>query len=137
MTTSSAELLDLATRIESLSGPCRETDALIHWRDQIPAGAIVQIDQAAGVLHIYWNDRKNAIGGYVPYYTKSIDAAMGLVPAGWVKRFSEIRFGLWLVQLWHGDKSFKQPVDIEESGATLPLAIVAASLRARAQEQKP
>jgi hypothetical protein len=65
-------------------------------------------------------------------YTTSLDAAMSLVPKGWVQRLSQIRFGLWKHELWKGDKSFNELYDAQGIAPTPASALTAACLRAHA-----
>lgn len=79
---------DLITRLEALTGPCRECDALIELAvgdngsaiqkliDGSPHNTIDEIAKAA--------DRESSSLWFrIPAYTASIDAAMTLLPEGW------------------------------------------------------
>ena len=71
----------------------------------------------------------------VPLYTRSLDAAMALLPEGWsihrLTRRNDCRgnFTGWLAELYRAaDVVLELPSSL---GATAPLAIAAAALRAR------
>jgi hypothetical protein len=71
----------------------------------------------------------------VPLYTRSLDAAMSLVPEGWsihrLSRRNDCRgsFTGWMAELYRaGDVVLELPYSL---GATAPLALAAAALRAR------
>ncbi len=101
--------MTLADSIEQAEGPSRELDAMIHFHITNGVGCGAAQD--------------------APAYTASIDAALTLVPKGWVRRNSQIRFGMWQIQLWHGDKSFWTDPDVSVIAASEALAICAAALR--------
>ena len=65
-------------------------------------------------------------------YTSGIDAAASLMPGGWVIRIGQIRFGMWRVEAWRGDKSFASVPDVDTAGCSEPQARSAVALRARA-----
>jgi hypothetical protein len=82
MTKASAELIELASLVEGLAGPDRETDEMIA--EAIEPGMFTR-DQHGRL-------RKNIHGTILnpqwdlwtpPAYTASLDAAMSLVPEGW------------------------------------------------------
>lgn len=112
-----AEILGLAARVEALEGPDREVDCLIKQAVGDPW------DYAAD-----WGPRDNCKPVGKPY-TSSIDAAMGLVPEGWV---------IGQMSWWPHAKSATVHMDDMHSmkacsGATsLPAALTAAALRATA-----
>ena len=60
-----------------------------------------------------------------------MDAAMTLIPEGWFVRLTEVRFGMWLTELWDGDKSTLIAPDIQLLGGTPALALTAAAMKAR------
>lgn len=65
----------------------------------------------------------------MPAYTRSIDAALRLVPEGWrVGSIVEGEIGPWFVSLW--DRSVRL-LTARAEGPTLPLALCIAALRAR------
>lgn len=132
-------LTALAERVEAASGPSRELGHEIllacGWRR-------TSVGHFYGPLY-QWSSpdgRRSFPEENLPNPTASIDAALTLVPDAWPKRLSEIRFGMWRVEMWQGDKSFKSPPDIDQVAASWPLALCAAVLRARAAtptEQAP
>lgn len=109
------ELLELAARVEAATGPDRELD----W-------AIADAVGFKGSIH------KRTIE---PFYTKSLDAAMTLVPEGWrVSDFTqwENESGAWSIMLLRvGHKHQAKDADAK----TGPLAICAAALKARKSDQ--
>lgn len=124
------ELLALADKVEALEGPSREVDCWIENR----LGLARFVPDRPSPFGEGWLDKRVEPRPY----TASLDAAMTLVPEGWVLRLSQIRFGMWQVELWQGDKSFKTDPDVRSIAATPALALTAASLRALAQkEQQP
>jgi hypothetical protein len=132
-------LLSLADKVEKLTGPCRETDALIELEvgpdrhrireimDGSPHNTIDEVAKAA--------DRESGLLFFrIPRYTASIDAAMSLLTdKGWdrmeVYRPDFQTLG-WTVHLEprNGDDSFKT---VSGFAPTFPLALLAAALRAR------
>ena len=82
-----AGLVALADRVEALAGPCRETDVAI-WLAETPGTTRVQwsyVHKATGrvceVDETRDADRRLIT---VPTFTASLDAAMTLVPSGWL-----------------------------------------------------
>lgn len=97
--TLSDRLEELARRVEALSGPCRETDAEIAIAvGVVPEGAFrpcAAIDAGTFAIgpHSFWSCEP---------YTKSIDAALTLVPEGW-----------WLAGLNYCPSDFRSAQDRE------------------------
>ena len=113
MTTSSAELLALAGLVEELP----------------PAGSYqleCDIYERAG--------KYAAMGdiGRVPVYTRSIDAAVTLVPEPGKWSITAASGGHWEAAVWLVDGTNLDWI----KAATPALALCAAALKARAQEQK-
>lgn len=117
------DLLELAARAESATGPDRELDVAIHIALDVPNG-----NRAENV---------SKLGPFGPAYTASIDAAMSLVPEGaWLELKGPRRYlhiptsspNFWSAYL----ASFNHEGDRMRWGATPALAIVASALRARA-----
>ena len=124
--TTAAELIALAERVEGLTGPCRETDD--------------EIAKALGHCVLWFRGFLGSTSTARPF-TASLDAALGLVPEGWtyvsleicargtVHDYAHVRLEKLIgdddEQRWDGDAK------------TLPLALTAAALRAMAQEIKP
>lgn len=113
----SGELMALAERVEALTGPDREVDALI-------AGT-----EAATAI---WHSEDET-----PLYTASLDAAMTLVPEGWyvhrLHQWVADNF-TWSCDLAKKDMRLARPVSVEDC-ATPALALCAAALRARAHTE--
>ena len=129
-------LRSLADACEALSGPCRETDALI-WAATVGGyieGNAIWHDDRGWVKHAVslgdgmvrertlLGDPRNA-----PAYTASIDSAMSLGPEGWhtslVLQDRHSRRWAWELRGGCGLKGFAR-------AATPALALTAASLRA-------
>ena len=129
-----AAMLTLADRVER-EAPNRELDRAVaqainpgsEWRPYSPRGRIKWLYDSAGHPLIYGEER-------CLHYTTTIDGAASLMPDGWVVRVSQIRFGMWRVEAWRGDKSFKSPHDAESVAESEPQARTTAALRARAAE---
>lgn len=149
---SKKQLLDLAKRVEGLSGPCRETDALI-WRHLAP-NECSRVESFARAMcgKMDGEDRRRAVGveavvRNAPAYTASLDMAMQLVPKGWqveqVGEWYDDAFrlkGQWLAILI---KPMRPMADGGSGGCADPfarclhaarsaLALTSASLRAKA-----
>jgi hypothetical protein len=116
------EILDLAKRVEALTGP-----------------------NFAIEREIFRVINPNATGLSIPKpYTASLDAAMQLVPT---KPFPELRLGSWwwMVEVWpeecHAHIAYENgDRGIPEYGGksrTSPLALTAAALRAIAESMEP
>ena len=107
-------LLALADRVEKLSGPCRETDAAI-WN---ACEAWLTSDHLC------------------PHFTRSIDAAMTLVPEGSWDHMEVYRPDFqtlgWTVHLL-ANGNFNEAKPSEGFGQSWPLALTAAALRPRAE----
>jgi hypothetical protein len=107
----SDRLLELAERLEKATGPDRS----------------LEIDIFAAVMGL---DPMIALGEK-PFYTRSLDAAMTLVPEGFVWGMGGPEEGrYWAIVAPTGEAS-AEPI----GAATAALALCAAALRAKAQEQ--
>lgn len=133
------ELLKLAERVEQLSGPDREVDALI-WLEVTPGATRKEtrfIHKASGKEQII-DETRDASRRLiiVPNYTASLDAAMALVPEG-----CDVMMGrpparrrvnqIW-AQVWDARTSETRN---ESVGCNLAAALCAAALRALAKEK--
>jgi hypothetical protein len=129
------DLLELAARVEGLQGPDREVDAriahAIKWRwDAWEEGDIRIEDRPLEYVIDRVQNSHNSIWRNLPRYTASVDHAMSLVPEGWgygldyAPSGSGLRFTLGSPDL--------EPVFVNGEAMTLPRAITAAALRARA-----
>lgn len=141
-TMADADLLALAGRVEGLSGPSEEMDALIKCAIFAPGDAYVAMSPINGAWCVYRGEYKgrpqlfekwpnNAIRQSRP--TASIDAAMALSDSTWgcqIRYYPELARKCWAEIYLHemaepGDGHFKS------AAATLPLALAAAAIRAR------
>lgn len=75
-------------------------------------------------------------GTPLPKYSTSMDDSYTLIPKGWYLRLTQIRFGLWHVELWDGDKSVNTPADIDAIASTPSLTICAAALQIKEMEKR-
>ncbi|HEX8312644.1 MAG TPA: hypothetical protein VF614_15085 [Chthoniobacteraceae bacterium] len=115
-------LLELADRVEAANGPDRELDRLV---------ALVMRNGKTGAFSTAeaWLKAAERENWNLPYVTRSLDAAMTLVPdAG----FGSIIGGVFL----DGRQGFvavvTKPTRAEAEAGTMALALTAAALRARA-----
>lgn len=121
--TEAASLIELAERVEAATGRDRELDALIHIEAGLAEGNTVAFKTG-------WcaGSETNPRPVEAPAYTASIDAAMSLVPEGW---------------MWVGGSSPTHNAGMavtrdgtqdgfDARAATPALALCAAALRARA-----
>lgn len=121
-----ADLIALAERCEQLAGPDREVDALIA-----PLQGLRVVDEGHPIGRTCYDGVGRA--QLLPRYTASIDAAMSLVPAD-MRDEIEITT-LYLVarvtiNMNHGSDGC--PFYGSNESNSIPLAICAAALRARA-----
>jgi len=125
--TDRATLLALADRCEQAAGPDRELDAEIAWmltaqdRKRLGAPDLRREIWHAGLPTPAWVLFEN-VSSFHPAYTASLDAAVTLVPEGWG----------WMM-MGNAAKVGRLP----SRGATAPLALCAAALRARAAMAQP
>jgi len=126
------ELSKLADRVESLTGPCYETNGLVA-----EAVGWTCIRHRTRRHHGLWvAPGKHPDDGCLkdpPMFTRSIDAAMSLVPEGWT-------FDLQVRS--HFSHAFLEAQEDErgaevsaQNAATPALALTAAALKARAEVQ--
>lgn len=83
-------MTDLIERLEALTRPCAETDALIHAAVYVPDGEVEKSPiNGAWCIFVAGYDGKRRLWEAqrgqtrTQPYTASIDAAMTLVPEGW------------------------------------------------------
>lgn len=136
MTKDRTEWEELACRVEGLTGPCRETDALIA----IAVDAMGEYGEKSA-REIMAGSPKNTVADLAKYwprlrrYTASLDAALALVPEGWELALYGATDGCKpQAQLETPEMraDWRNPIDGEAS--SLALALTAAALRARNTE---
>ena len=122
----------LPARVEAATGPDRRLDA----ETAAHAGLrTLTPEERRGRLAVGWDvnvlvdDQRGIVK--LPAYTASLDAALTLVPEGFIRRNSQCRFGVWLVELWCGDVSFNSPVTAEGLHPIEALALCIAALKVR------
>jgi len=129
-----SELLELAGRVEAANGWNRELDALVaavcrtgaeewEWAARYPAW----VAEPNGRVSL----ERNGPSFAAPNYTASLDAAMTLVPDGWVLILTVSHAGSY-VRLADDRVDPVRLDDTEGASATAALALCAAALRARA-----
>lgn len=139
----SGELENLAARVEALSGPDREVDALIHflmnakWVGRIPSWPPTKVCRPAMErgLSMHIEGDGYFYGDEVPPYTTSIDAAMTLVPDG-----NDVQVHLYFGREGEGAAivSPLKRINLPRVFAATPaLALCVAALRARSASMTP
>lgn len=137
-------LIELAERVEKASGPDRELDGWI-WA-HLKAGEPYIIGNEPGRFPrqpIYGEraDVMRNVGGmdgadYIgaPKFTASLDAAMMLVPEGASWQLGDGFSFAWAIVTLPNENPIIEPGEMTAKAATPALALVAAALRARAQQ---
>lgn len=135
MTDKAKELRDLADRVEAASDPCRELDVRVNlavsdqiWSESDIADLLTWRDEPTGY------GRYRPADEYVPEHTRSLDAALMLMPDGFMWRLQAWPDGVNNAILERGAGDFGA-IDARhtETFAQLPaLALTAAALRAHA-----
>lgn len=136
MTSPNADkLIELAERVEAAKGPDLALDCEI-WET---FGLVPEYECRSWCRQDGRTDltREMYVRAWAPAFTASLDAALTLVPKGWrltrlsdtTETLAEWQLGPWLAQLTRAE-----PFGLAgtEHGSTPALALVAASLRARA-----
>ena len=127
----------LVERIEAATGPDRELDVEIA----LSLGIVTEREGNTFYGHrdygtmVLEHDYYDYAGGppELPHYTTSIDAAMTLVPEGWMRIFGDDPdSGKAVAGLYKGSEG-----DAKSIAETIPLALCAAALRARAPLPAP
>jgi len=133
-----SELLELAARVEALTGPCRETDGAVA----IASGLYVREKRGRDRQEWFyptgpqgWRRTIHSVGyERLPDFTGSLDAARSLVPEGWTYEANQGPSGqphIWhLLTIKSGDVRYTR---VSGRAATLELALTVAALRARAE----
>ena len=129
----SSNLMDLAERVEAATGPDRELDALIEIEVVgFPERAFQQKNAmrprgAAPIDRMEW-----LMSWGVLRFTASIDAAITLIPEGWVRAVDATAPEMGIdVELWPEGQSQEHVKGTNEREA---LATCAAALRARSSQ---
>ena len=118
------KLLELAERVEGLSGACREVDAAVVTALFPDA----QVGEYCGYEDIVFHAAPLVANKeFLPFFTASIDSAMTLVPEGYD----------WVIGRTNGGLTIHAEVggrgdEYMRFGETPALALTAASLRAKA-----
>jgi hypothetical protein len=116
------DLLDLAVRVEGAEGPDRELDRAIYSAFATLTGSPPYVG------HMLFGKPRSS-DAPEPYFTASLDAAMGLVPEGWAFDLVQQLPPTRCTARVYGPKG--QVTDLHY-GITPALALCAAALRARA-----
>lgn len=120
-------LLALAARCEAATGPDRDID-----RALCPVVGIRVVDEGHPLGVCYYDENRHGIP--LPLFTHSMDAAIRLVPEGWLlANLSQTDAGFWWAELRKGYITSYSAVAMTSHyrAATAALALTAASLRAR------
>jgi hypothetical protein len=130
--TNSNTVSDLAERCEAATGPDRELDCAI-------AVALGRTDEGGSGFHRTFPDDSVFEQVRALLFTASLDAAMTLVPEGWVigSVAEEAPRTQWVVELRRGHRTSYDKVVFSEYTpgkrcASFALALCAAALKARA-----
>lgn len=142
-------ILELAERVEALDGRNNDGDMTI---------VTGEIARALGWYRVTPSEAKNKHGHWIapedcrdgepvydslhgttchrnpPNWLWSLDAAMKLMPEGWFASINTGRVNI-VVLTGRSDDPIVAPVDVESTANTAALALVAASLRAIAEEE--
>jgi hypothetical protein len=128
------DLESLIRLLESAAEPSRALDfEIFRYLNPQYAGAEWQ-PYANGLRHVNDGSDMRCMPppeATPPNYTRSLDAAVSLIPLHMIRRTSQLRFGAWMVELWKGDVSFRSPVCSEGVHETETIAMCVAGLRAR------
>ena len=133
---------DLIEKLEAADGPSRELDAEIALAIDYEIEGLFPYT-LKDVINYYDSISKatedgfftdpNCIASQMPYFSKSIDAAMTLIPDGWEW---EIQFGMltdrniFMVKMGQHIE-VEHPNPFQECAPCFPLAICIAALKAR------
>ena len=107
-----------------------------------------ELDERVGRAFGWWYDfdnvewvREGEIVEFLPVYTRSIDAALTLVPEGWIlhrlgqeRKWNPMTDFLWVARLHKGEVPSSRNI-VQYFAVTPALAICAAALRARMTEK--
>ena len=128
------ELIALASRVESLTGPDRDVDGAIAralgWADR--SGYWWSPEKLVAARKSKRSIWSQGAPDLLPHFTASLDAAMTLVPEGMRQRWIITEDGRAGIQLcWPVDG---WPNEMQPLVATPALALAAATLRAQADQ---
>lgn len=128
MTPHPDDLTALIERVEKLNGPCRETDAIIdQLMGRVPDGAFrpcAAIDVGTWALAAqngYWTSDR---------YTASVDAALTLLPAGWLWDAGFSKHVPHVARVWPGPRPPHNGFYVGECDSNRAIALCLAALRA-------
>lgn len=127
------EIVGLAERCEKAEGPDRELDKAIVLA--LKPEAMFQTDDGYDEPIVFHAEPVVRWKHVLPRFTASVDAALTLVPEGWiVANLCQGDSGKWWAELRHGYLTSYDKVALGKQldPATPALAICAAALRARA-----
>lgn len=126
-------MIELIDRIEAATGADRDLNAAIA----VASGQYVVSRHHPGMFA--HKDRPHQFSYFVPAYTASIDAAMGLVPDGWAWMVGcAPDFQRFFATLMTTDDA--APIEdetIDTNAATPALALCAAAMKARESDNAP
>lgn len=113
---------ELIAALERATGPSRELDA--------------EIAKTFGFVPDGPGAQTSAPWAWGPDYTRSIDAALTLVPGGYTTSLMTGGFGNDIAELLKHGADIKPEDDFEAEAPTLPLALCIAALRASPAAQE-
>lgn len=133
------DLINLAERVEALTGPDREVDAEIALTLSIVRERDGDLfyghrNYSVMVIERHYDDREGD-APELPHYTTSIDAAMTLVPEGCLWTMDSFNGPKWSAGVWRVPGRGWVYLSKNLRAATPALALTAAALRARGAEQ--
>jgi hypothetical protein len=132
-----AEIIALAERCEGAEGPDRELDANIyqalhphmHPIKALPVGRFFNPSRISERIAAQYITSGTALA---PYYTASLDAAMTLVPSGFLWTMDSWEGSRWSAGIWR-DRRWLVHTSEKRTSKTPALALTSASLRAIAE----
>jgi hypothetical protein len=131
-----SDLLDLAVRCEASAGPDRELDGAIHFAVVLCEPCPENVAHLVECVEMFEDEDRS-----VARYTASLDAAMQLVPEGYVMAVTNCGTDSPRGPDWTKASAVVGEAEdhgIESTTAATPaLALCAASLKARAQSPSP
>ena len=136
MQTSHDRLSDLIARLEKATGPCRKLDLAIsfaiNYREAFTGAIRAEWSVMADEINVYDATGRRRIldpAQFVPQWTRSLDAAVSLVPEGFEWSRHRGANGKMTMQV-----DGPGPIGCHGQGATPTIALVIAALKARMQK---